>query len=251
MNTYSVVFVLSRQINKKRYAKTINFLRAGNTVFVKYQAQGAVDPNPPPLGTPLEPSTQQDCWAGSRSRSNFGWLEPELITFRWWSRSLRVGFRIHRDSLWGKRGMQIMQCFTDFWTKLFWSLSQKLLDQLFSIPFEAHTPSRRKNHFCTPCTIWCIVFCINCQRCSHPKKPFSHPQLRTADLDVGARAKKFKCPELGRASEPDIWVPSPRPWYAEDLLASSLLCDVRYSTMEKLSRELLVYCYVTNVTGQQ
>jgi len=61
MNTYSVVFVLSRQINKKRYAKTINFLRAGNTVFVKYQAQGAVDPNPPPLGTPLEPSTQQDC----------------------------------------------------------------------------------------------------------------------------------------------------------------------------------------------
>jgi len=34
------------------------------------------------------------------------------------------------------------------------------LSQRFSIHFEARTPSGRKNHFCTPCTIWCIVFCI-------------------------------------------------------------------------------------------
>jgi len=27
-----------------------------------------------------------------------------------------------------------------------------------------------------------------------------------------------------------------------------LLCDVRYSTMEKLSWELIIYYYVTNVT---
>jgi len=38
---------------------------------------------------------------------------------------------------------------------------------------------------------------------------------------------------------------------AEDLLALSLLWDVRSSTMEKLSWELLIYCYVTNTTEQR
>jgi len=38
---------------------------------------------------------------------------------------------------------------------------------------------------------------------------------------------------------------------SKDLLTLSLLCDVRYSTMEKLSWELLIYCYVTNVTEQR
>jgi len=50
-------------------------------------------------------------------------------------------------------------------------------------------------------------------------------------LDVGARPKKFRCPE----PEPQLLVPTPQPWYAKGLQALSLLCDVRYSTMEKLS----------------
>jgi len=37
----------------------------------------------------------------------------------------------------------------------------------------------------------------------------------------------------------------------ENLLALSLLCDTCYSTVEKLSWELLIYCCVTNVTEQQ
>jgi len=35
----SVVFALTRQINKQMYAKTINLLCAGNKSFVKYQTQ--------------------------------------------------------------------------------------------------------------------------------------------------------------------------------------------------------------------
>jgi len=40
MQINSVAFALNRQINKQKYAKTINLLCAGNKVFVKYQAQG-------------------------------------------------------------------------------------------------------------------------------------------------------------------------------------------------------------------
>jgi len=40
MQIYSVLSALSRQINKQKYAKTFNFLYAGNKDFVKYQAQG-------------------------------------------------------------------------------------------------------------------------------------------------------------------------------------------------------------------
>jgi len=39
MQTYSVVFALSRQINKQKVWKIINPLCAGNIVLVKYQAQ--------------------------------------------------------------------------------------------------------------------------------------------------------------------------------------------------------------------
>jgi len=46
MQIHSVVFALSRQINKKKYAKTINLLCPGNKVFVKYQAQGGFNPQP-------------------------------------------------------------------------------------------------------------------------------------------------------------------------------------------------------------
>jgi len=42
-----VVFALSRQINKQKYAKKINPLCAGNEVFVKYQAQGGLTPTSP------------------------------------------------------------------------------------------------------------------------------------------------------------------------------------------------------------
>ena len=66
----------------------------------------------------------------------------------------------------------------------------------FSIHFEAHTPSRwqnhfcilsrRKNNFCTPCTIWCIVFHRKekfSREVYTPRTPFLHPQLRTTDID--------------------------------------------------------------------
>jgi len=59
MQIHSVVFVLSRQINKqnrltsKNYANTVNLLCADNAVFVKYQAQGGFNPKQPPFRTPL------------------------------------------------------------------------------------------------------------------------------------------------------------------------------------------------------
>ena len=53
MQVYSMVFALSRQINKQKYVKIVNLICAGNKVFVKYQAQGGgFNPNPP-LRTPL------------------------------------------------------------------------------------------------------------------------------------------------------------------------------------------------------
>jgi len=39
MQIHSVIFALRRQMNKQKYAVTINLLCAGNTFFVKYQAQ--------------------------------------------------------------------------------------------------------------------------------------------------------------------------------------------------------------------
>ena len=47
MQIHSVIFALRRQINKQKYAKTINLLCAGNKLFVKYQAQGGgLTPSP-------------------------------------------------------------------------------------------------------------------------------------------------------------------------------------------------------------
>jgi len=40
MQIYSVLFALSRQINKQKVRERFNFLYAGNKDFVKYQAQG-------------------------------------------------------------------------------------------------------------------------------------------------------------------------------------------------------------------
>jgi len=48
MQIHSVVFALSRQIIKQKYAKIIYLLCAGNKVFVKYQAQGGVGLSPKP-----------------------------------------------------------------------------------------------------------------------------------------------------------------------------------------------------------
>jgi len=69
------------------------------------------------------------------------------------------------------------------------------LRQRFSIHVELRTPSGRKNHFCTPCTIWCIVFCIirevrtekfapqeDPSRTPRGCRGWEHPQLRTAAL---------------------------------------------------------------------
>jgi len=52
MQIYSVLFALSRQINKQKVRERFNFLYAGNKDFVKYQAQGGVNPNPPPCVRP-------------------------------------------------------------------------------------------------------------------------------------------------------------------------------------------------------
>ena len=54
MQIYSVVFALSRQINKQKVCKNNSSSCEGNEIFVTYQAQGGgVNPNPPPLRTPL------------------------------------------------------------------------------------------------------------------------------------------------------------------------------------------------------
>ena len=65
----------------------------------------------------------------------------------------------------------------------FWALEQR-----FSINVEAHTPSGRKNHFCSPCTICYIVFCIirevrTPEVLSRTPWECIHPQLRTAALE--------------------------------------------------------------------
>jgi len=74
-----------------------------------------------------EPGTQQGCGVGVEAIFN-GWSRGPT-SFRWWSRSLERGFLIHRDSLLGKRVIQIIQCFfLIFWTKLFCRWSQKLPD---------------------------------------------------------------------------------------------------------------------------
>jgi len=57
MQINSVVFALNRQINKQKYAKTINLLCAGCIVFVRYQAQGRLTPTPPPLAYAFGPQT--------------------------------------------------------------------------------------------------------------------------------------------------------------------------------------------------
>jgi len=44
---HSVVFALSRQINKQKYAKTINLLCAVNNIFVTYRTQGRLTTKPP------------------------------------------------------------------------------------------------------------------------------------------------------------------------------------------------------------
>jgi len=54
MQINSMVFALSRKINKQKVCENSNLLCAGNELFVKYQAQGGgVNPNPP-LRTPLQ-----------------------------------------------------------------------------------------------------------------------------------------------------------------------------------------------------
>jgi len=54
MQIHSLFFALSSQINKQKYAKTMNLLCADNKVFVKYQAQGKGGCiHPTPLRTPL------------------------------------------------------------------------------------------------------------------------------------------------------------------------------------------------------
>jgi len=53
IDIHSLVFALSRQINKQKYAKTINLLCAGNKVFEKHLAQwGVLTPKPPPCLRP-------------------------------------------------------------------------------------------------------------------------------------------------------------------------------------------------------
>ena len=66
------------------------------------------------------PKPKQFCMAGAEAKtgagakSNFGWLVPEPKRFRWWSRSLKLGFPFHSPSLWVERVVQIIQCFSVF-----------------------------------------------------------------------------------------------------------------------------------------
>jgi len=52
MQICSVVFTLSRHINNQKACEKINFICAGYKVFVKYQAQGGVNPKTPPCVRP-------------------------------------------------------------------------------------------------------------------------------------------------------------------------------------------------------
>ena len=52
MHIHTLLFALSRQINKQKYAKILNLLCAGNKVFAKYQAQGFFLIQPPPCVRP-------------------------------------------------------------------------------------------------------------------------------------------------------------------------------------------------------
>jgi len=63
VQTHSVVFALSRQINKQKFAKTINPLCAGNKLFVKYQAQGGVFTTNSTLCRPLTVLPLQQQWS--------------------------------------------------------------------------------------------------------------------------------------------------------------------------------------------
>ena len=47
MQINSVVIQKLDKLTSKMYAKTINIFYADKNVFVKYQAQGGVNPNPP------------------------------------------------------------------------------------------------------------------------------------------------------------------------------------------------------------
>jgi len=54
MQIYSVVFALSRQINKQKVCENNQSPCEDKKIFVKYQAQGgALTPNPPPLAYDL------------------------------------------------------------------------------------------------------------------------------------------------------------------------------------------------------
>jgi len=53
----------------------------------------------------------------SWSQSNFGWLQPDPKTFRWWSRSLKFGLHFHRPCLCFKLVMHIIQWFSNNTTK--------------------------------------------------------------------------------------------------------------------------------------
>jgi len=64
MQIYSVVFALRRQINKQKYAKTINLLCKTNKDFVKHQSQrgGRFNTNPPPCVRPWFSQHTSSCW---------------------------------------------------------------------------------------------------------------------------------------------------------------------------------------------
>jgi len=77
---------LNRQINKQRYANTINLICACNNVFAKYQAQGEVlIPTPPCL---------RPC--GGHRPNHPPWIRPcSRLAYRCstlWPRSMRLFF---------------------------------------------------------------------------------------------------------------------------------------------------------------
>jgi len=77
---------------------------------------------------------------------------------------------------------------------------------------------------------WLKVMCCICQS----NELECEIKQKTGGAKQGASQKSWRSHVL------------PRPPLRTATVALSLLCDVRYSTMERLSWEFLIYCYITS-----
>jgi len=127
--------------------------------------------------------------------------------------------------------------------------------QRFSIHFVARTPSGRKNHFCTSCTIWCIVFVLS-DKFSSQEVPSRTPKNRcfkdSWSLVAQTEKKAFKI------SVWDFWwmasglgyvllfcfpfmTSSPKQW-PNSVAQICLDSRLKYESLEQLDRFLAFWC---------